>query len=201
MRRLLLVGLVALGLAASLGGGPPPPDARPSPDVEELIRQLGDKSFRRREEAARQLRERDDAGPALRRAVQESRDPEVVRHAQQILADRAARDSERALARLNELANNGEIEQAVELLVRRPHWDDEAAAWQAMTGLAERLIRLGRKEFGAKLERPQRDGYFPAGDFRRFVENARPVISVTRRVYNLDGQPSACVAGVEEIGG
>jgi hypothetical protein len=36
----------------------------------------------------------------------------------------------------------------VTAFIGRPTWADEEDAWQVMTGLAQRLIDLGEKEFG-----------------------------------------------------
>jgi PDZ domain len=203
VRHLLLVGLpLALCLLAALClADPPTPSSgesdRNAPEIAEWIRQLGDTSFAVREAASKRLMEREDAAPALRRALK-SPDPEVARRADDILNEHARRREQRALARLAELANNGQVDQAAELLVRRPQWADEEAAWQVMTTLAERLIDLGEKEFG-KPAVPVRRESLPAGDYHRYAAKTRPKVQATGRVAPDVHEPASFVVRASEI--
>ena len=59
---------------------PPPPDS--NPEIDALVKQLGDADFRRREAAVAKLKEMGPAAlPALKRAAAEATDPEVVSRA------------------------------------------------------------------------------------------------------------------------
>src|SRR5436190_230847 len=75
-RSTLCLGLVvATALCLSFGGERPADEK----GVQQLIRNLGSKHFKVREEAERQLLEREDAAPALHRIVQTpGTDREVV---------------------------------------------------------------------------------------------------------------------------
>src|SRR5262249_41793835 len=72
--------------------------------IAKLIEQLGSSDFHVREDANHQLREVEEALPALRRAAQAS-DPEVRRRAKEVVASLERRLSERflrqAVARVN----------------------------------------------------------------------------------------------------
>jgi hypothetical protein len=135
-------------------------------EIEKLVRQLGDQSFDRREEASRQLRGREDAIPALRKAAK-SGDAEVARRAAELLDLYARKDFER----LKALAKDGRVDEAVENLVRRKKWDDERACWQVMAELAGVLCEREKKAFG--WASVPDNGTNPGRDFRRF-EAARP---------------------------
>jgi RNA polymerase sigma factor (sigma-70 family) len=213
--------LVALGAGlASMGAGALAhrgPAAAPSqeaarraglePAQEEmggLIRQLGDAAFATRQAASRQLMTRDDAAPALRRALNSS-DPEVSRRAAGILEALGRRENKRALGRLRKLAEAGEVDQAAELFGRLPPRGDEEAGWQVMSELAARLIELGRQEFKDLRKRdriPPRSEYLPAGDFRRWAEKTHPQVLCTRQLANPQGPTEfvrACAARGEDI--
>jgi hypothetical protein len=199
-RLISLAVVLFLGAALSAADPPPPAPARPegtAPDVEALIRQLGDPSFELRQAASEKLTDRPEAIPALRKALK-SDDPEVARRAEAVLAALLRRGEKQALARLEELAKGGEVDQAIELLVRRPEWVEEAAAWQVMTGLAETLANRGAREFGANAVPPPGDG-LPAGDFRTYVEKCRPKMQVTGRVEHKFVRRHKVVVRAEEI--
>jgi hypothetical protein len=134
--------------------------------IEELIAQLGDTSFAVREAASKRLMERDDAIPALRRALK-SRDAEVARRAQEILDVLARREKERAFAQLADLLKRGAIDQAVEKFVRREKWDDEMTCWQLFAELAGKLTDREREAYG-KASLPNED-FVPARDFSRYA--------------------------------
>ena len=127
---------------------PLPATAEEPPAVGELIRRLGDSSFKKREAAERELLKREDAAPALRKALKNA-DPETARHIKAILEEFARRDDRRALKRLAAHAKKGEVDRAVELLVRRPGWGaEEDAAWQVFAEVAGKLLDAEKKEFG-----------------------------------------------------
>jgi hypothetical protein len=155
---------------------------REAQEIDKLIRQLGDDDFAVREEATRRLMTREDAVPALRKALR-SPDQETARRATKVLEALNHKEEKRVLARLQELGRNGQVDQAAELLVRRQKWDDEEAAWQVMTGLAAKVIELANKEFGEKRQVPHLEG-LPAGDFRRWADEVHPNFLSTGRVAN-----------------
>jgi HEAT repeat protein len=95
----------ALGLAVALalallpsGGGLAPEEGSPETPVERLLERLGHDDFEVREQAARELSVRDDALPAVRRALR-SPDPEVRQRAAQILEKLESRRTQRSLQR------------------------------------------------------------------------------------------------------
>jgi hypothetical protein len=149
--------VVALCFAPSVS-----PCAAKEPAVEQeidaLIAQLGSDRFEVREAVTRRLAERDDAIPALRRALK-SPDAEVVRRAGKILDALTRREEKRALAAFADLAKGGAVDRAVEKFVRRDRWEDEAAGWQVLADLEDKLADLERKAYG-KSE-------WPHGDRRR----------------------------------
>ena len=84
---------------ASLIGAPTAPAAAP-PRPEELVRQLGDKSFRVREEAARQLIRQGSAAVAALAAGSKDPDPQVSERSRQLLPQAAAVERNEKLAQL-----------------------------------------------------------------------------------------------------
>src|SRR5262249_4446261 len=89
----------ALALA-SLIGAPTPPAPSPTAKPEELIRLLGDKSYRVREGAARELIRRGPASVAALPAAVKDPDPEVSERARQLLPQAAAVERNEKLDRL-----------------------------------------------------------------------------------------------------
>lgn len=144
----------------------------PGREVDELIRQLGDKSPKVREAATQRLVELDTAAPALRAALK-SPDPEVARRAAWILQEMEQRPDRIALARLAEHVRNGEVDRAVEAFTWRSKWEDEGACWHLLTGLALNLIERGSKEFGAPVPSPDTP-FLPVGDYKRYLDVTRP---------------------------
>jgi hypothetical protein len=181
LRMLWLSPALCLVAALCLADAPSSERDRGTREIEDLIRQLGDDSFEKRA-AARLLMERDDAAPALRKALK-SADPEVKRWANEILEELARREDRRELGRLADFAKRGEIDLAAELLVRRAQWRDEEAAWQLMTGLAAHLIERTEKDLG-KLAIPPRDRKWPVGDFRQYLMREKPKIQSTGRIVH-----------------
>src|SRR5262249_13593876 len=109
-----------------------------------------------------------------------SPDPEVAHRAALILKELDRRPGERALARLKAHGKNREVDQAVEILVWRPKWEDENACWQVLTALAADLIQRGGKEDGAGLIPASEK--LPAGDFARYVKVMRPLFLTGTRI-------------------
>jgi hypothetical protein len=90
---------VAFALA-SLIGAPTPPAPSPAARPEELVRLLGDKSYRVREVAARELIRRGSASVAALTAAVKDPDPEVSERARQLLPQAAAVERNEKLALL-----------------------------------------------------------------------------------------------------
>jgi hypothetical protein len=125
---------LALSLPCCLAEQP----ADRSQEIDKLIAQLGSSEFETREDATRLLKQREDAAPALRRALK-SPDREVARRAQEILDSFAAQRRKQALARLADLAKSGPIDQMVEAFVGRTDWDDETRCWEVVADVLGRL--------------------------------------------------------------
>jgi PDZ domain len=145
-----------------------------SAEIDQLIQQLGSESFQVREAATRKLMEREDAAPALRRALK-SPDAEVARRAAEILDVLTTRQNQRAL---EEAAKNGEIDRAVELLVRRKNWDYPRSC-QVLAELAGKLLDLEQQTFA--VTSVQITDKVPARDFQRYAARVRPQIIVDER--------------------
>jgi hypothetical protein len=193
----LCVG-VALGLGRRLPHCSADPDVLPGTAVDKLIAQLGSDSDAVREAATKQLKQREDAIPALRRALKSS-NGEVARGAATILAFFAAQE-ERAVAKLVALGKNGQMDQAVEKLVRRQTLGDEDGCWQVLAELASRLMDLEKEEFGTvslKPGVPNRE--VPARDFRRYWQVTHPRLVSGSRLSRHDLLPPILVVRAEEL--
>jgi hypothetical protein len=101
------------------------------PDVETLVRRLGDEDFAVRQEAARLLAQREDAIPALRRAL-DAADPELARGAAAVLAGLDLGVRRLLVGRLKRLAEAGEIDRLAEVFGRHPPGEDEEEAWKVV---------------------------------------------------------------------
>src|SRR5262249_14165618 len=113
----LLLGLAAPPAAGPAAQGPAPKAAPSAATIEQVIRQLGDDSFPIREAATRQLLERaQEAALALRQA-QRSPDKEVAWWAAWILEEAPRRDDRRAVDKLQALADVGQVDRFIDLLV------------------------------------------------------------------------------------
>jgi hypothetical protein len=211
MRTFFRAVLPAVCVAALLANGwPPPPSAADDgppagAEIDKLIAQLGSASFAVREAATEQLKQREEAIPALRRALK-SPDAEVARRAAAILNHLAAKQKKRAFDRLVAAAKNGQVDLAVEILVRQKEWDDEDACWQVLFELAGRLTDLEQKEFGTISLQPDKPGgpgrELPIRDFRRYRENMHPKIVAGSRLSRRDLReigPRAALLRAEEI--
>ncbi|MBI1913153.1 MAG: PDZ domain-containing protein [Planctomycetes bacterium] len=169
-RPILFLGLVvATGLSLSLRGEPPADDK----EVRQLIHRLGSKSFKVREEAERQLLERENAAPALQRILQTpGTDREVARRATQILVEFQRRERRRALERLQSLGKQGEIDQVIERFVRRREWEPQESPWRVLAEIAGELVRLEIRSYGqAELNYSDRT---PFGDLTAYRVAVQP---------------------------
>src|SRR5215468_3929800 len=115
--------LLALTLltAASVGwvtgaGGPPAPDKKAAEEIDLLINQLGSSRPEEREAAAKKLAERDDALPALRKAMAE-KDPEVRRRATALAETIAARIKDGETATLLADVNREGLDRFIDRMV------------------------------------------------------------------------------------
>jgi hypothetical protein len=196
--------LVAPFCAVAILGSRPLPCAGDEPTpaeqaIGQLVAQLGDTSFAVREAATKRLMEREDAIPALRRALK-SRDSEVARRAQEILDALDRRENERAFARLADLVKRGAVDQAAEMFVRRGKWDDEMASWQLFAELAGKVTDREREAYG-KASLPDRDSV-PARDFRRYAAKQGPRFEIiTARRPSREQLGMGCAIRAEEIVG
>jgi hypothetical protein len=205
MRHFLSDLLLAVGVCATLVlSWPPrsvadegPPSSR---EIDKLIAQLGSDSFTAREEATRLLQQRPDAIPVLRRALKSS-DGEVARRAGAILEFFDRQEKNRPLRRLAALAKDGQVDLAVEKLVRHKEWDDEDAALQVLAELAGRLTDLEQKEFGvvSLQPSPQPGSEMPIRDFRRYREKMQPKLLTAPRISPRDRLEHVMVLRAEEI--
>ena len=115
----------------------------PQQQIDQLIDELGNKSFKVRDDATRQLKKLDDAIPPLV-GVLGSKDAEVARRAQEILTtirERTTRETKRRL--LTDWKNLGVdeiIDQVVHLKLSDEDW------WQNAYDLAEFLAEIGLKK-------------------------------------------------------
>lgn len=153
--------------------------------IDELIKQLGSEDFQVREAATRRLMSREDAAPALHKALK-STDAEVARRAAQILEVFTRRESQRLLDKLVALGKNGEIDQAVDRLVHRKEGSEEEACWQVMAELAWKLVEVGERDFrkiGIKVT-----DEMPIRDFRRYKAAIKPqAIALQRPCIQKEG--------------
>jgi hypothetical protein len=199
----ILLFVICLGAVLGLGwllqpgrADEPPPS---SDEIDKLIAQLGSESFEVREAATRQLQQREDAIPALRKALKSS-EGEVARRAERILAFFVLQEKKRAFTKLAALAKNGQVDQAVEKLVRRKEWDDEDAAWQVMAELAGRLSDLEQKEFHkVSLQAAQPGEELLTRDFRRYREKMQPKVLSGSRLSPRELMGHGVVVRAEEI--
>jgi hypothetical protein len=143
-------------------------------DVERLIEDLGSKDFDVREAATRALKELDEAPPTLRRALGAS-DLEVRRRAAEIVEGIEQRRAMRGLRRAQALAKEGRIVEAVERVVFFARQDSEGAGGQALTGFAAAILeQLPAKYLRYGVLASGQRQKLPAGDFRTYVDSARP---------------------------
>ncbi len=145
MRTAVVVGmLLTVSLLAPLwlpAGQPGPTNDQPAATVEELVRRLGSKRFRERDEAMRRLVELEVDVSTLRPAL-ESPDREMVRRAGLVLEGVANRKRGRMLGRLGEYAKVGAVDRFAELVARWPVGWEEEFCWRTTYNLAVALFKF-----------------------------------------------------------
>jgi len=155
-------------------------------EIAELIRKLASNNFKVREEAQRLLLQREDAPPALRRALL-SKDKELVRRASELLDEFQRREILRALEKVRTLGKQGYVDQVVERLVCREDWGGhEDAAFQVLSDITGKLFDLQKKQGGLlNFDRPRQPGdpgpshfdplaMLPFRDFLRYKNYVKP---------------------------
>jgi hypothetical protein len=139
----LIVVSALVSLGPGLGGG-----VKPAPTVDELIRRLGSDDSVERDSASKELAGREDARPALEKALG-SRDAEVVRRAQRILAGFRTRRLGLALEALPKLAEKRQIDSMVELLTMDLDRDLDVKHWNLIVDVVQTLLDLEEKTYGS----------------------------------------------------
>jgi hypothetical protein len=141
---------VALGSIYALGGEEKPPPREGREVIDKLIEQLKSDKFKVREEATRQLAERDDALPALQRAAK-SGDAEVAGRARKVIEAINKRLAKRALRRAAGLLKKGQTDQFVEQVVRWREYMDEDC-WKAAVDHVEAIADAASKASGGQFK-------------------------------------------------
>jgi hypothetical protein len=197
-RSALLLSVPCLGLLLSSPGPGGEPEKPPS--VDSLVRLLGSEDFQTREEASRQLRDRDDAVPALRAAL-DSPDPEVSHRADDLLQALEHRYAQRALRRGAALLEEGTVDEGVERLVRWRQADADGLGETAVLRLFGKLLELETKQF-QRNRLPALNRYAPyrpgGEDFRRAEElpwkNLYGIILSSGHVHASKAEPRLLLA-------
>ena len=168
---------------ASLIGAPTPPAANPTAKPEELIRLLGDKSYRIREVAARELIRRGSASVAALTVATKDADPEVSERARQLLPQAASVERNEKLALLTKdvsapppkglaglgrfLKATGDTKEARELYAEMmaTHYRTVEAAETDAKAAAEQFANFGNEAYqkwqtGARAGRYSYDNLF-----------------------------------------
>lgn len=133
-------------LFVSIGFAEEPPKKASEKQIAMLIERLGSSDFDVREKASRQLREMEEALPALRRAVQSS-DLEVRLRAKEIVAEIERRLNERFLRQALARVNQEGIDLFMDRMVLQKDYANETR-WKAVVELARALSKHAEK-FGA----------------------------------------------------
>jgi hypothetical protein len=148
------------------------------PSVKHLVERLSSDSFEEREEASRQLAEREDAIPQLQAALS-SPDAEVRRRARAILEQLELRQAKRGLEKAASLVDSGEVDQAVERLVRWADQDPGGKSLEAVMRFAGKLVEREQKQFG--MTKSELFEGSPIGDFTTFVKSHHPLFLNSRQ--------------------
>lgn len=170
--RTLLVGLFCSPALALCPVQPGNITSRASDtEIKKWIDDLGDSHFETREAATRALMEREEAAPALAKALN-SPDLEVRRRATAILVELKAKRSRRAIAHAHLLAKEGRIVEMVDRLVYWREWKRADEGWAALTQFAEKAMdSAGRDVYSRGHQRGWKGPILPAGEFRRYVDS------------------------------
>jgi hypothetical protein len=120
-------------------------DKKQPPSVEQLIKQLDSDDFEDREDAMYDLMERDDALPAVRKALR-SESAEVRKRAVQVVEELEKRQIVKRI-------KNGEIDLAVDQMVAMPDRVTDKA-WEAVADLAQALQKKANKKYEQRVSFP-----------------------------------------------
>ncbi len=157
-----LAPLPSLTIAALLGllmgrsslceqptGDAPATEVSSRGQIERWIEQLGDDDFDVREAATRELKDREDAKPFLRKLLASS-DAEVRRRAVDILSALDRKLATHELDKALELAKDGRIDEVVDRLV---HWqgsEDGRKGWEAVYQIATKAAESADQDPSAR---------------------------------------------------
>src|SRR5437762_13648874 len=125
-------------------------EQRQETDIAAMIKRLGSKSFREREEATAWLQQREEAAPRVPEALR-SADKEVAKRAALIL-DHYDR---RPLRDVQAAARQGDVDRLVQLLAGWPEGKREEAALAAVREMGKTLLDLTTMLGGQKIEAPR----------------------------------------------
>ncbi len=144
----------------------------PTESIERLVEQLGDDNPKVREEATRKLKDREDALPALRRALR-SPDEETRQRAKDIIAHLDAAASKRSAQALLALAGNEGIDCFVDKFVALKESANDDC-WSVALELAKALASGSVKETKVEFRLPDRNFLtFPSVTAGRLHEDAQ----------------------------
>jgi hypothetical protein len=154
------ISLLSVALfAAALGSGsasagdkdkPIPPAKQGQEEIDKLIGQLKSDRFKEREEAMRQLMERDEALPALQEAAK-SDDAEIAGRVRKAIEAINKRLGKRALRRAAGLLKKGQTDQFVEQAVLWREYMDEDC-WKAAVDHVRTIADEASKVSGGKFK-------------------------------------------------
>jgi hypothetical protein len=153
-------------LFASISVAEETPKKLSQEQIAKLIEQLGNSDFEVRESANRQLREMEEALPALRRAAQSS-DLEVRRRAKEVVAVLEKRLSERFLRQAVTRVNEEGLDLFIDRMVLQKDYANEAR-WKAFVELARALSKQAEK-FGATVPNVLEQNWLSMGETTTFA--------------------------------
>lgn len=119
--------------------------------IEQLVEQLGSKEFKVRDDAARKLREMDDALPLLERILPTA-ELEVRRRAELLIAVIRQRMTEQAIQRILALLKERAIEDVIDDMVLNKAADD--STWRALLALSDGICDGANKDSGKRWRLP-----------------------------------------------
>ncbi len=118
--------------------------AAEEPEIEKLVRDLGDKSFGVRRGAVRRLTEL-EAVDALRKAL-DSDDPEIARLADRALKDLEKLDVPRSLQKLRQEMAEGKADFVIDRFARWKGPENDKISWQLMIDFAWDITKRATKK-------------------------------------------------------
>jgi hypothetical protein len=148
----VLVAALASVAAVPFLAAPATAPAQQQPSVDQLIERLNSDDFHAREAATRALLEREDALPALRKALR-SRHTEVRRRAGEILKSLQAKSSPKRKQRLLARIKDGQVDEFIDQMLAQPDQVDEQT-WQALLDLTKRILARANKQGGKRIPFP-----------------------------------------------